>query len=205
MEILAFDFMHVTTSDPQFYDSVLRDVLLYSYRMASNYEKRGWMTFRDHCQVCGAHSLHVYRHILRVHLPWYVNPTTSCVDCHVSAGNARELQNMNGRHRLFSGEHLLQAWFLLLNGLFLFISQEIGLRSPMELLGCAAIQELSSFPLRFSEDEYFFLREYDREPVWNHFLWVIKLQLPELDSLSYPPSAFDATNPPSQQSGNGKA
>ena len=26
-EILAYDFMHVSTSDPQFCDSVLRDVL----------------------------------------------------------------------------------------------------------------------------------------------------------------------------------
>ena len=142
-------------------DTVLVNISVYSYRMASK-EKRGRITFRDQCQVCGANSPHVYRHMLRVHLPWYVNPTTSCVDCHVSAGNARELQNMHCRHRLFSGEHLLQAWFLLLNGMFLFISQEMGLGSPMELLGCTVVQEFTPSPLRFSEDEYFFLREYDR-------------------------------------------
>ena len=126
-------------------DTVLVNISVYSYRMASK-EKRGRITFRDQCQVCGANSPYVYRHMLRVHLPWYVNPTTSCVDCHVSAGNARELQNMHGRHRLFSGEHLLQAWFLLLNGMFLFISQEMGLGSPMELLGCAVVQEFTPSP-----------------------------------------------------------
>ncbi|MEW8547610.1 MAG: hypothetical protein AB2693_29225, partial [Candidatus Thiodiazotropha sp.] len=87
----------------------------------------------------------------------------------MSAGNERELQNVHGQHRLFSGENLLQAWFLLMNGLFLFISQEMGLGSPIDLLGCAAVQQLTPFTLRFSEEEYFFLREYDRraglEPV----------------------------------------
>ena len=41
----------------------------------------------------------------------------------MSAGNVKELRDVHGRHQLFSGENLLQAWFLLLNGLFLFISQ----------------------------------------------------------------------------------
>ena len=124
--------------------------------------KRARLTFYDSCQVCGANSPHVYRHMLRVHLPWYMNPATSCVDCHMSAGKERELQNIHGRHQLFCGEYLLQAWFLLLNDFFLFISQELGLGSPIELLGCAAIRELAPSPLRISEAENFFLREYDR-------------------------------------------
>ena len=99
-----------------------------------------------------------------------MNPATSCIDCHMSAGNERELRNVHGQHQLFSGQSLLQAWFLLVNGMFLFISQEMGLGSPLELLGCAAVRELmSSSPLNFSEREYFFLGEYDRraglEPV----------------------------------------
>ena len=99
-----------------------------------------------------------------------MNPATSCIDCHMSAGNERELRNVHGQHQLFSGQGLLQAWFLLVNGMFLFISQEMGLGSPLELLGCAAVRELtSSSPLNFSEREYFFLGEYDRraglEPV----------------------------------------
>ena len=86
----------------------------------------------------------------------------SLVDCHMSAGNVRELRDVHGRHQLFSGESLLQAWFLLLNRLFLFISQEMGLGSPLELLGCAAVTELTSPYLRFSQEEYVFLREYDQ-------------------------------------------
>ena len=39
------------------------------------------------------------------------------------------------------GEYLLQAWFLLMNGMFLFLSQGLGLGSPIELLGCAAVRE----------------------------------------------------------------
>ena len=80
----------------------------------------------------------------------------------MSAGNERGLQNIHGWHQLFCGEYLLQAWFLLLNGFFLFISQELGLGFPIELLGCTAIRELAPSPLRISEGEYFFLREYDR-------------------------------------------
>lgn len=118
--------------------------------------------FSDHCQVCGATSTHLYRHMLRVHLPWYLDPTTACVDCHMSAGAGRDLQAVHGGHQLFRGESLLQAWFLLMNGLFLFLSQGLGLGSPMGLLGCAVMQELLPGPLRFSEEELFFLREYDR-------------------------------------------
>ena len=116
----------------------------------------------DDCSICGANSPHMYKRYLRVHMPWYMNPATSCVDCHMSAGNERELQNIHGQHRLFSGEYLLQAWFLLMNGMFLFLSQGLGLGSPIELLGCAAVRELTTRPLRFSEEELSFLREYDR-------------------------------------------
>ena len=124
--------------------------------------KRARLTFRDNCQVCGANSPHVNKHMLNVHLPWCLNLATSCVDCHMSAGKEMELQNMHSRHQLFSGENLLQSWFLLLNELFLFISQEMGLGSPIELLGCAAVRELAPSTPRFSEGEYTFLREYDR-------------------------------------------
>ncbi|MCG8046072.1 MAG: TatD family hydrolase, partial [Candidatus Thiodiazotropha endolucinida] len=52
--------------------------------------------------------------------------------------------------------------FLLMNGLFLFLSQELGLGSPIDLLGCAALQGLAPSSVKFSEEEYFFLREYDQ-------------------------------------------
>ena len=80
----------------------------------------------------------------------------------MSAGNEREFQNMHGRHQLLCGEYLLQTWFLLVNGLWLSISQQLGLGSPIELLGCATIRELAPSPLRIFKREYFFLREYDR-------------------------------------------
>ena len=46
----------------------------------------------------------------------------------MSAGNEPELQNIHRQHQLFTGEHLMQAWFLLMNGMFLFISQGLGLK-----------------------------------------------------------------------------
>ena len=116
----------------------------------------------DVCSLCGANSPHMYKHYLWVHMPWYMNPATSCLDCHMSAGNELELQNIHEQHRLFSGEYLLQACFLLMNGMFLFLNQGLGLGSPIELLGCAAVRELTTRPLRFSEEELSFLREYDR-------------------------------------------
>lgn len=80
----------------------------------------------------------------------------------MSTGKGSEQLKVHGQHQLFSGEYLLQAWFLLMNGLFLFLSQELGLGSPIELLGCVALRELAPTSVRFSEEEYFFLREYDR-------------------------------------------
>ena len=115
----------------------------------------------DVCSLCKANSPHLYKHHLRVHMPWYLNPATSCVDCHMSTGNKGELQNIHGQHRFFTGEYLLQAWFLLMNGMLLFLSQGLGLGSHIELLGCAAVRELTTRPLRFSE-ELPFHREYDR-------------------------------------------
>ena len=81
----------------------------------------------------------------------------------MSTGEERELHNIHGQQQLFTGEYLLQAWFLLMNGMFLFIVQGVGLGSPIELLGCAAVRELTTRPLRFSEEELSFLREYDRK------------------------------------------
>ena len=46
--------------------------------------------------------------------------------------------------------------------MFLFISQGQGLGYPIELLGCVAVRELTTRPLRFSEEVLSFLREYDR-------------------------------------------
>ena len=50
-----------------------------------------------------------------------------------------------------------------MNGFFLFMSQELGLGSPIEMLGSALVRELLPGPLSFSEEEYYFLSEYDRK------------------------------------------
>ena len=80
----------------------------------------------------------------------------------MSTGKGSEQLKVYEQHRLFKGEYLLQAWFLLMNGLFLFLSQELGLGSPIELLGRAALRELAPTSVRISRERIFFLRQYDR-------------------------------------------
>ena len=117
--------------------------------------------FEDCCQVCGELTTHLYRHMKRAHLPWYLDLASACIDCHMSARTGRDFRNVHGTLQGFTGEAMIRGWFLLMNGLFLFLSQQVGLCSPIELLGCAVVRELSSRLLRFSEDELFFLREFD--------------------------------------------
>lgn len=122
----------------------------------------------------------------------------------MSTGKGSELPKVHGQHQLFTGDYLLQAWFLLMNGLFLFLSQELGLGSPIELLGCAAIRQLAPTSIRFSEEEYFFLREYDRraglEPLQlGDYMAVpptrlIVLMHPELMSRLIPHLGYQAMN-----------
>lgn len=117
--------------------------------------------FKENCQIRGAITTHVFKHMRRVHFPWYLDPASACIDCHMSAGMERDLENVHGRHQLFTEEAHLSGWFLLMNGLFLFLSQQLGLGSPIALLGCAAVRELSPGRLKFSKRELLFLREYD--------------------------------------------
>ena len=112
--------------------------------------------FEDCCQVCEELTTHLFRHMRRAHLPWYLDPASACIDCHMSAGTREDLHNVHGTHQGFTGETMIRGWFLLINGLFLFLSQQIGISSPIELLGCAVVRELSPHLLRFSEDELFF-------------------------------------------------
>lgn len=95
-------------------------------------------------------------------MPWFMNPVTACIDCQTSEGCGKQLSRFHGRHQLISGEALIQAWFLLMNGMFIFIYQRLGLGSFTDLLEYVAAINLSATPLRFSEEECFFLREYDK-------------------------------------------
>lgn len=137
--------------------------------------------FRDLCQVCGAITTHLYRHMRRVHLPWYLNPATACVDCHMSAGTGRDLRSVHGRHQLFTGDAILQAWFLLMNGLFLFLCQEMGLGSPIELLGVQLFGSCLPVLSNFLRKNFTFSENMMRELVWNLFHLVFISLFPQLD------------------------
>ena len=80
--------------------------------------------------------------------------------CHKSEGFNKDRDRFHKGHRLISGENLLRAWFLLMNGLFLFMSRELGLNSSTDLLTFAAAQHLSK-ALKSLEEEYFYFREVD--------------------------------------------
>ena len=99
--------------------------------------------------------MHLNKHTLRTHVPWYVSPSTACVDCHKSEGFGKDRDRFHKGHRLISGENLLRAWLLLINELFLLMSREVGLNSCTDLLTLAAAQRLPK-TLEISEEEYFY-------------------------------------------------
>ena len=114
------------------------------------------------CQFCGETDNHIKRHLLMAHLPWYMSPISSCVDCQISEGRGSQLVHYHERHQRIAGDWFLQAWFLLMNGVFLFMAQEFGLGNLQDLLVLVASVDTPPTSLSFSDEEYFFLREYDR-------------------------------------------
>ena len=118
--------------------------------------------FTRKCNFCDNEDNHYKRHFLMAHIPWYMSPATACVDCQTAEGRGRELAHYHERHQQIIGDRLLQAWFLLMNGIFLFIVQELGLGTLQDLLTLVASMESPPTSLSFSEEECFFLREYDR-------------------------------------------
>ena len=84
---------------------------------------------RQLSSLCGHH---LYRHMKRVHSSWYLDPASAGIDCHTSAGTERDLRNVHKMHQLVIGETLIRGWFLIMNGLLLFLNQEIGLGSPID-------------------------------------------------------------------------
>lgn len=113
------------------------------------------------CVVCGASIAHVRRHLNREHMPWYMSPLYACVDCHY-AGDVQDLTRFHGNHRRFHGDYLMRAWFLLVNGFFLLISRSLGLPSINSLIEYVVAEQLFTPLPGFSEEEGFFVREYDR-------------------------------------------
>ena len=93
-----------------------------------------------------------------------MHPATSCGDCLKSEGNENTIQRFHRDrgHGGVTGDSMLQAWFLLMNGVFFFIMRELDLDSLSDLLSCAGTLGVVPKDLRFSEEEIVFLREYDR-------------------------------------------
>ena len=112
----------------------------------------------NECQTCNS-SRHIKRHVLGEHLPWYVNPTVACVDCHRAKSSKQS--KFHTDHQSICGESLLQAWFLLINGIFHFVIRELCLDSFADLLMFVVDRGLCPNRIQFSEEEIVFLREYD--------------------------------------------
>ena len=120
------------------------------------------LSSNNRCNACGNKTSRLRRHALRVHMPWYMDPSTACVDCQRNEGTGLDLNRFHPGHQRVVGETLLQAWVLLMNGIFLFMTKNLGLGSPNDLLGFVVANELHPRSFRFSEEEIFFFREFDR-------------------------------------------
>ena len=81
----------------------------------------------------------------------------------------RDVERFHCMHQRISGDYLLEAWFLLMNVVFLFMARELGLSGIHDLLGYVVAHNLYPNICRFSEEESFFFRDFDRrsglEPV----------------------------------------
>lgn len=112
------------------------------------------------CGVCDKKVSHYRRHMMREHIPWYMSPAYACVDCNL-AEDSGDLERYHGNHLRLRGD-LLGAWFLLVNGFFLLIGRSLGLSNLSDVLGYVVAENLFTPDSRFSEEELFFVREYDR-------------------------------------------
>ena len=83
-----------------------------------------------------------------------MDPVTNCIDCQISEVHGIELNRFHTRHQLIVGGPLIEAWFFLMNGVFWFLVEELGLGTCSDLL--------YSTSFIFSAEEIFFFREFDR-------------------------------------------
>ena len=95
-------------------------------------------------------------------MPWYMDPSTACVDCQLCEGTGGDLERFHLGHQWVVGKSLFQAWFLLMNRIFLFLAKELGLGTLSDLLGFTLAHELFAMSFRFSENEILFFREFER-------------------------------------------
>ena len=91
------------------------------------------------CMVCQMKlRSHVKRHVLKVHLPWYTDPTAACWECE---GHVRDIsrhlavteREHSGNHN-FSDVHV-SLWCRLMFGILVFFSNYFELESVSFLLG----------------------------------------------------------------------
>ena len=54
-------------------------------------------------------------------MPWYMDPSTACVDCQRGEGCLRDVERFHCMHQRIIGDYLLEAWFLL-DGMEFFYS-----------------------------------------------------------------------------------
>ena len=95
-------------------------------------------------------------------MPWYMDPTTACVDCQRNEGTGADLERFHPGHQRIIGETLLRAWVLVMNRIFLFLARDLGLGSFNDLLGYVVANELCPKSFQFSEEEISHFREFDR-------------------------------------------
>ena len=119
---------------------------------------------RDNCSSCGDYSVNLRRHAMPwpCHMPWYMDPSTACVDYQRGEGCRRDVERFHCMHQRIIGDYLLEAWFLLMNVIFLLMARELGLGGIHDLLGYVVAHNLYPNIFRFSEDELFFFRDFDR-------------------------------------------
>ena len=54
-------------------------------------------------------------------MPWYMDPSTSCVDCQCGEECPRDVERFHCMHQRICGDYLREALFLLMDGIFLFV------------------------------------------------------------------------------------
>ena len=116
---------------------------------------------RRMCGLCNQLVAHFRRHANRTHLPWYMCPAFACAGCQF-AGDLSDIKNIHSSHPKIEGEDGVQAWFLLVNGFFQFVSRCLGLDSIEALRQYVITENLCPVGMPFLDEEKFFIMEYDR-------------------------------------------
>ena len=70
---------------------------------------------------------------LCTHVPW-AGTAYACRDCQISEVSEVLFNRFHSRHRKFDSETNMSVWFLLVNGLLLFIGKGLGLDTLGDLL-----------------------------------------------------------------------